>query len=120
MANYDYKLAKKIIDNAKELNTASMGMHEDWFWTAEEVWTADEGYKTDLTKEPEIGGITGSYWATPVLELEFKDGSSRTIKCFTGQTGDELQRIEKQINMQGVLSAPINDLRSEIDLEEEK
>lgn len=41
MRYYDYNLAKKIINkltNLTEVDEVVMGMHEDWFWTAQTVW----------------------------------------------------------------------------------
>ena len=47
MKTYDYKKAKEIIENNKEnLSEVSLGMHEDWFWTAETVWKQGEYTKS--------------------------------------------------------------------------
>lgn len=39
----------------------------------------------DYTKH-QIGGIYGSYWATPTLELVFKDGERQMIPCYSGES----------------------------------
>ena len=48
MKYYDYKKAKQIItENQQNLKRASLGMHEDWFWTAETIWENGE-FKHEL------------------------------------------------------------------------
>jgi hypothetical protein len=52
-------------------------MKEDWFWTGEDVWTKKDGYFCQIDepkydKERLIGGIRGSYWATPIIKLIFE------------------------------------------------
>lgn len=85
MKNYDYAKAKQLIEkHSKELEEASLGMHEDWGWTAETIWEDGE-YKIDLDKSPEIAGISGSRWATPTIELIFKDGTEKMISCYEGE-----------------------------------
>ena len=71
MRNYDYKKAIEIMqrEGAKK---ASLGISEDWFWTAEEVTISKlKKMKNGIT---EIAGITGSYWATPVIRIDIEDG----------------------------------------------
>ena len=87
MKNYDFAKAKKFIeDNIDSINTASLGMDEDWFWTAETIF-ADGVFKVDL-ENPDlfIGGLKGSYWATPTLEIEYKDGSIKKYNCYVGES----------------------------------
>ena len=39
MKSYDFAKAKKFIeDNISSINRASLGMDEDWFWTAETIF----------------------------------------------------------------------------------
>lgn len=86
MRNYDYKKAKEIIyDNqSKGLERASLYMSEDYYWTASEVWNDKEGYKVNLDDEElTLGGLRGSTWATPMLELEFED-HTRNYPCHDG------------------------------------
>lgn len=43
MRYYDYKKVKQLIDeNAPEITEASLGMHEDWFWTAQTIFEKGE------------------------------------------------------------------------------
>lgn len=103
MKNYDFQLAKKIIEAHKDkIERASLGMQEDWFWTANTIF--EEGdYQIDLSEVKEIAGIEGSYWATPVLFLEYKDGTEETFECYTGENqGDH---GESAIWASGVLSS---------------
>lgn len=105
MKKYDFKKVKKIIsDNKKKLESASLGMHEDWFYTAETVWESGE-YAKDLDNKTRIGGIDGSYWATPTLQLCFKDGSDKMIDVSVGESDDEKPDFLKM----GVLSKPVQD-----------
>ncbi len=51
MKNYNYDLAKKIVDTMANLNVAEricMGMKEDWFWTAQEIWNNEDGNAVEL------------------------------------------------------------------------
>jgi hypothetical protein len=73
------KKQKKIIEeNKNDLDRATLGMYEDWFWTGEDVWVNGEFVK-NLDACPEIVGIRGSTWATPTLRLLFKDGTDKCI-----------------------------------------
>jgi hypothetical protein len=145
MKTYDYKRTREIIEQYKEdLVDASLGMHEDWFWTATVVWeggeykhalpdNADEMEKAfrsarsngmggfldekdergiakfnpeydDHTKHC-VAGIYGSYWATPTLQLRFKDGSEKMIEVSKGETApDAVNPLEY-----GCLSGPVQE-----------
>lgn len=84
MKTYDFQKAKQIIEsNQGHIKDAYLGMHEDWFWTAEEVFSAEAGFTVDLDSVKTIGGIDGSVWATPVLRLTLKSGEDKCIACFT-------------------------------------
>lgn len=131
MKRYDFDLARKVIDKLHSLDVlqeASLGMHEDWFWTAETVWedgeykkqipsnqyTADrfdeyvEKRKSGMSilsdecrgyDDIMIAGLVESHWATPVLSCELKNGSTETFNCFVGESeGDVLSRIEHMMN----------------------
>lgn len=122
MKNYDFDLAKKIIETfigITEVHEVSMGMHEDWFWTAEPVWENNEYQKS--FNEKIIGGIKGSTWATPVIQIDLKNGESHTFNCFVqdGLETDILEKIKQMsIWANGVLSGPINDNRLSIDIKD--
>lgn len=38
MKTYNYVKVKELIGSSENLKEASLGMHEDWFWTASVVW----------------------------------------------------------------------------------
>lgn len=83
MAKYDCDKARTLIQEAADtgtLESAYLGMAEDWYWTSEKVH--DGNNFTDAINNGEIAGISGSYWATPTLELTFNDGTVKTIDCF--------------------------------------
>ena len=89
MANYDFISIKEFIEKHKEhIAEVSLGMHEDWFWTAETVFQ-DGDYTKELNENTTIGGISGSNWATPVMEITYKDGSEERKECYTGKAGGQ-------------------------------
>ncbi len=106
MKKYDYKKAQDLIEENKDhISSAALGMRDDWFWTADTVWSGGE-YKKDLKAQPEIGGIKSSTWATPCLQLEFKDGSERFYDCFID---DGINTDDGWRPQMGVLSGPCQD-----------
>lgn len=87
MKQYDYLKAKRYIDeNREKILYASLGMDEDWWWTAETVFKNGEFVINLQEKELEIAGISGSSWATPTLEIVFKDGTSEKFNCYVGES----------------------------------
>lgn len=84
MKMYDFAKVKDVIETSKSsIDSASMGMYEDWFWTAETVFEEGE-YTVNLDEITKIGGIDGSSWATPVVIISYKNGLSETIPCYEG------------------------------------
>lgn len=108
MKVYDYKSAKRFIQmHADKIQCASIGMHEDWFWTAETVFEGDK-FKVDLDQEGlTIGGIDGSRWATPMLECEMLDGSEVRKECSTGKNTEQKPEWFEL----GCMSGPVQDIR---------
>ena len=111
MKTYDFLKAKQLIsENAENLVSASLGMHEDWAWTAETIWENGE-YKSDFPTDEvslekhEIAGINGSTWATPTIELIFKDGEERMHACYKGESSG----TRSPFFQLGVLSRPVQD-----------
>jgi hypothetical protein len=105
MKKYDFEKAKQlIIENADNLESASLGMHEDWFWTAEEVWENGK-FTQELNNETMIGGINGSRWATPAIKLSFKDGTEKMIECSDGENTE----TKPSFLLLGALSQPVQD-----------
>ncbi len=83
MKYYDPEFIKHYIDENKErIKSVDVGMREDWYWTAKTIF-ADGKYKKKLNqKRIKLGGVDGSYWATPVMLVVFKDGSTSIVECF--------------------------------------
>lgn len=133
MKKYNFKKAKELIEKYRDtLVSATLGMHEDWFWTAETIFengeykrelpdNADEIYENFIKARKEgmsllsedvapyrekilIAGIYGSYWATPTINLKFTDDSSKMIPCHDGGETTGESPIEL-----GVLSGPVQD-----------
>lgn len=111
MAKYDFKAAKKYIQMHSDLiDEASMGMDEDWFWTAEDVYK-DGSFTKDLDQDDlKLGGINGSPWATPTLEVTFKDGTVVKKDCYVGEAN---QQPKPSWFSLGVSSQPVQDIRDE-------
>lgn len=105
MKKYDFAKASELIEAEKEsLAEAVLGMHEDWFWTAETIWENGK-YAVNLATVTEIGGISGSSWATPVIKLEYNDGKERFLECYKGESSGTKSVFFKH----GVLSGPVQD-----------
>lgn len=94
---YDWDKIREIIEEnvQKGLVKAALGMREDWFWTGLDVWSKDKGgyIKTDCREylnvadveydsERLIAGIDGSWWATPIIELTYEDGTTEIIEVY--------------------------------------
>jgi hypothetical protein len=87
MKTYDFAKAQKFIeDNISSINRASLGMDEDWFWTAETIFENGSFTKNLKSSKVDIGGINASTWATPTLEIEYKDGSIKKYNCYIGES----------------------------------
>lgn len=85
MKNYNATFIKNYIKEHKaEIETVTCGMREDWSWTAETVFKNGElSSDYDWNKKTiSVAGISGSTWATPVMEVEFKDGRTEIVDCY--------------------------------------
>lgn len=105
---YDFKNIEKYIQmHSDVINTVYLGMKEDWWWTAEAVYE-DGKVLVDFSDENlEIAGISGSYWATPLMEVSFKDGSEKNIEVGVGEsTGEKPSWFEL-----GCISQEVQDIR---------
>jgi len=75
----DWIRAKEIIEvHKKDIVSVSAGLAEDWDYTSGEVWNSVEGY----IKQEDTYVYACSKWATPALEIEYKDGTEKTIECW--------------------------------------
>lgn len=109
MKTYDYAAAKAFIEkNRDKITEASLGMHEDWFWTAETVFENGE-FQIDLTQEKLlIGGIKGSDWATPSLQVRYDDGTEEFYPMFNG-TNSGVRPPHMALANLGPLSGPMQE-----------
>ena len=85
MKHYSTKFIKKYIDEHKrKILSVYCGMREDWSWTAAKVFENGElSCDYDWGSENiSVAGITGSTWATPVMEVEFNDGRTEIVECW--------------------------------------
>lgn len=86
MKKYDIAKAKKFITVHKaDMASVSLGMQEDWFWTAETIWKNGK-YTRKIDKNSQFGGINGSTWATPMMEVVYKNGDRVLIDCYSGES----------------------------------
>lgn len=83
MKRYDFNKAQRTIENFKPLGLkqAVLGIEEDWRFTADTIWTKEEGLQSNLHEE-NIVGISGSDWGTPTLRLIFLGNIIQDIPCF--------------------------------------
>lgn len=116
---YDYKKAKQFIEQNKEnIKCASLGMHEDWWWTAETIFKDGE-YKVNLDdKDLKIGCIDGSYWATPVLEVEYKDETTKIYHCHDNGEQRDAEPLVATLLIEGAITREVQSMRKELKLEE--
>lgn len=76
----DWNKVKKFIEENKEnLVSVSAGLAEDWEWTSGEVWNSEDGY---IPKENTYV-YASSRWATPSIEVEYKNGEIDMFECWT-------------------------------------
>lgn len=158
MKNYNYSLAKKIVKTMSNLDVAEricMGIKEDWFWTAQEIWNSDSGDVVELLDNEDadkmyneytearknglgmfdedakkfekcmFGGLRGSNWGTPVVIVDFKDGSEKMFNCYTGNHEETVEsQIERIGNSalwaSGCLSGPVQEYMDKFDNEDFK
>lgn len=90
MKVYDFDLAKRMIQMKSDvLESAALGMAEDWFWTAITVYEGGKFTEELIQGETEIAGISSSFWATPSILLTYNDGREEMIDCYTGESDGE-------------------------------
>lgn len=100
MKKYNTNFIKSYIEERKkEIKTVYCGMREDWGWTAETVFENGElSSDYDWSKEHiSVAGISGSTWATPVMEVVFNDGRTEIVNCYEDD-GEEVS--QSQISQQ--------------------
>lgn len=97
MKKYNAKLIRDFVEaNKIGIKTVHLGMKEDWRWTNDLLYDADNGgYQFDLCKRDiMVQGIHGSLWATPVMAVCFTDGKAEVLPCYNDDT-EEASEEEK-------------------------
>ena len=85
---YDFNFIERYIEifSKHGLKSVTLGMFEDWSWTADVFWTKEHGWMREMEPcdEPNhcIMGINGSIWATPVMEVEFEGCPPITVEVY--------------------------------------
>lgn len=70
---YDWERLQNLLDSVGDSMEITVGMDEDWFFTAEPLTQENIDNK-------KIGGISGSTWATPSVEMNGLREPCYTIK----------------------------------------
>lgn len=115
MKKYDFEKVKSYIENHKNnIKSVYLGMYEDWSWTAETVFKEGK-YTKEINENTTIAGILGSTWATPVMQVEFKDGTKKIISCYKGES-DEIKSNEWLEYISAEIQKERDDLEIEIEI----
>ena len=67
-----------IEENKEKIESVYVGLAEDWNCTSGEVWNDENGY----INEEDTYVFGSSMWATPSMEVDFKDGANETYECW--------------------------------------
>lgn len=100
MKLYSTKIIREFIETHKEkIETVKCGMREDWRWTADTIYSNGD-YQIDVSgSSVRIAGIQGSQWATPIMEVTYKDGRREILDCYTddGETAsaDDVRKMKE-------------------------
>lgn len=97
MKRYSYKLVKDFIEkNRKNIDQVVLGMSEDWGWTSDVVFSNNK-YKNTLEDGACIAGIDGSDWATPSMEVTYKDGTKIFVPAHDNAKSEEMNDRQKEM-----------------------
>jgi hypothetical protein len=83
MRVYDFDLAKIITDkyaHDTEVEKIYLGIHEDWR-SAITIYENGEAIK-NIKEEAAEHRLRGSNWGTPVIQVNFKNGTQIVFNCF--------------------------------------
>lgn len=83
----DFKKAREIIENEKEkIDYVVGGLAEDWGYTSATIFK--DGKYTNEDEDNFESFYGTSYWATPAIEINYKDGTEKTIECYKKGNGE--------------------------------
>lgn len=106
MKHYSTQIIREFTETHKnDIDTVECGMREDWSWTAETVYSNGD-YDIDMNgTSVTIAGIDGSYWATPIMEVTYKDGRREIVDCYLSDndtaSSEEISRMKQTAIMTG-------------------
>ena len=77
----DFRKAREIIEKDKtNIDYVVGGLAEDWGYTSATIFMDGKYVETD---EEEFETFYGSsYWATPSIEINYKDGNYKMFECY--------------------------------------
>ena len=102
-----------FIDKNKDyIEEASIGMYEDWFWTAENIW--EDG---TYIRSVEDVHLQKSRWATPSLMLIYLDETTKFFDVSIGQQKPETILHDSMAIQQGqgCISKPIQETMPDLE-----
>ena len=104
MKTLDIEKAKLILTTfIDKIESMSAGMYEDWFWTANTIYSsAIENSLLHFDEQMKDVWISSS-WATPCIWITTKDGQEIVFECSNGESNG------KGSAMLGCLSEPVQD-----------
>ena len=77
----DFKKAKEIIEMDKDnIDYVVGGLAEDWGYTSATIFKDDRYYDGSVEDYESFCGA--SYWATPSIEINYKDGTYEMFECY--------------------------------------
>ena len=94
----DRKKARKLVleelKKGEKVEEARVVLRGDEFWNSETIWK-DGKWKRERT----FRCFPDSYWATPTLEIYYKDGKEKRIPCYFDEDDrpKEARRIDKKL-----------------------
>lgn len=88
----DWERVKNYIEENKDkIESVTVGLAEDWGYTSGEVYNEDDGY----IKKEDTYVYACSHWATPSMEVEFKDNTSEMMEV--SKAGDDSDSYFKDV-----------------------
>ncbi len=77
----DFEKAYQIIENEKDnIDYVTGGLAEDWEYTEGTIFMDGKYVKKD--ENDFESPYFSSYWATPAIEINYKNGESKMIECY--------------------------------------
>lgn len=85
----DFKKAKEIIEmNKDNIDYVVGGLAEDWGYTSATIFMNGKYVERDEDNFESFYG--SSYWATPSVEIKYKDGTYKMFECYKEGKNSEI------------------------------